>query len=115
MDWVHVKLALDGGADRPNVSASPRLTAVEHTQHHEPIAVVAILKNVRRPEDFEDELPVLFAGRERAAKLGMSRENLRSDDDLLSDDGRKLWRFVVQKRCESIQVGQGVVRPFEIY
>ena len=30
-------------------AASSRLTAVENTQHHEPIAVVAILENVRAP------------------------------------------------------------------
>jgi hypothetical protein len=45
----------------------------------------------------------------------MSRENLRSGDDLLSNDPGKLGRLVVKKRRESIEVGEGVVRPFEIY
>jgi len=34
---------------------------------------------------------------------------------LVSDDRRKLWRLVVQKGRESIEVGEGVVRPFEFY
>jgi hypothetical protein len=45
----------------------------------------------------------------------MSRENLRSRDDLASNDGRKLRRLVVQKRREPIEVGESIVRPFEIY
>jgi hypothetical protein len=53
--------------------------------------------------------------RQWPAKFRMSRENLRSRDDLASNDGRKLGRLVVKKRREPIEVGDGVVRPFEIY
>ena len=95
--------------------ALSRLTAVEDTQHHESIAVVAILKNVCGAQDFQDQLPVLLASRERPAKLRMSRENLRSGDDLASNDLGKLGRLVVKKCRESIEVGESVVRPFEIY
>jgi hypothetical protein len=68
---------------------------VEDAQHHEPIAVVAILEDVRGAQNFQDELPVLLSGGERAAKLGKSRENLRFGDDLFSNDRRKLWGLVV--------------------
>jgi len=88
---------------------------MEDTQHHEPIAVVAILEDVRGAQHFEHDLPVLLASRERPAKFRMSRENLRSGDDLLSNDRGKLGRPLVKKRGESLEVGEGVVRPFEVY
>jgi hypothetical protein len=40
---------------------------------------------------------------------------LRSRDDLASNDGRKLGRLVVKKGREPIEVGEGVIRPLEIY
>jgi hypothetical protein len=95
--------------------ASSRLMAVEDTQHHEPIAVEAILKDVRRAQNVERDLPVLLTSRDRPAKFRMSRENLRSGDDLFRDDRRKLRRLGVKKRRESIKVGEGIVRPFQIY
>src|SRR5262249_19633127 len=96
-------------------AASSRFTAVEDTQHHDPMAVVAILEHVRGAEHFQDELPVLPGSRERPDKFRRSRENLRSGNDLLRNDGGKLWRLLMKKRRESIEVGEGVVRPFELY
>lgn len=45
----------------------------------------------------------------------MSGKDLRSGDDLLSDVRRKLGRLILKKRRESIEVGEGIVRPFELY
>jgi hypothetical protein len=81
---------------------------VEDTQDHEPTAVVAILEGVHGAQHFQDQLPVLFASRQWPAKFRMSRENLRSRDDLASNDGRKLGRLVVKKRRETIEVGEGI-------
>src|SRR6266576_5862794 len=83
--------------DPPGRQATSRVTAVQDTQDHQPTAVVAILENVRGAQHFQDQLPVLFASRQWAAKFRMSRENLRSRDDLASNEGRKLGRLVVKK------------------
>ena len=56
-----------------------------------------------------------LTSRERPAEFRMSREDLRSGDDLLGHDRGKLGRLVVKERRESIEVGEGVVRPFENY
>ena len=88
---------------------------MEDTQDHEPTAVVAILEDVRGAQHFQNQLPVLFTSRQWPAKFRMSRENLRSGDDLLSNDRGKLGRPLVKKRGESLEVGEGVVRPFEVY
>jgi hypothetical protein len=45
----------------------------------------------------------------------MSGENLRFRDDRLSDRRGKLGGLLVEKRRESIEVGEGIVRPFELY
>jgi hypothetical protein len=96
-------------------AASSRLTAVEDTQHHEPIAVVPILEHVRGVEHFQNELSIFLTTRERPAKLRMSGKNLRFGDDLLSHDPGELGSLLVKKRRESIEVGEGVGRPLEIY
>ena len=55
--------------------------------------------------------------RPRLGDLGRQAEVAQDvlHDDLLRDDRRKLGRLVVKKRGESIEVGEGIVRPFEIY
>jgi len=45
----------------------------------------------------------------------MPREQLRSGDDFLCDDCRKLGGLVLEERCESIEVGERIVRPIEVY
>lgn len=107
-----IRSARPGQVENP---ASSRLTAVEDTEHHEPIAVEAILEDIRGAQHFEHDLPVLLTSRERPTKFRMSREHLRSGDDLVRNDCGKLGRLLVKKRGESIEVGEGVVRPFEIY
>jgi hypothetical protein len=86
---------------------------VEDAQHHEPL--LAILENVRGAQDFQDELPILLTSGERPANPRMSRENLRSGNDLFSNHCGKLGRLIVQERGESIEVSEGVIRPFELY
>lgn len=79
------------------------------------MTVVSILENVRGAKDFKHQLPVLLASRERPAKLRMSRENLRSGDDLSSNHRREFGSLFVEKRRESVEIRESVVRPFEVY
>ena len=56
-----------------------------------------------------------LSGTARIARCTDETANRRSGDDLLSDDRRKLGRLVVKKGRESVEVGERIVRPFEIY
>jgi hypothetical protein len=44
---------------------------MEDAQHHEPIAIVAILEDVRSTQHLHHDLPVLFTRRERPTELRM--------------------------------------------
>ena len=88
---------------------------MEDAQDHDATAVIAILEHVGGAEHFQDNLPVLLTSRERSAKFRVSGKKLRSGDDLSSDDRRKFGRLVAKKRRESIEVGQCIVRPLEVY
>ena len=88
---------------------------MEDAQHHDSVAVVAILKRVGSGEHLHHDLPVLFTGRDGPAEFRVPGEQLRSGDDFLCDDCRKLGGLVLEKRCESIEVGECIVRPFEVY
>lgn len=45
----------------------------------------------------------------------MAGEQLRSGDDFLCDDCRKLGGLLLKERRESIEVGECIVRPIEVY
>jgi hypothetical protein len=45
----------------------------------------------------------------------MAGEQLRSGDDFLCDDCRKLRGLRLEERRESIEVGERIVRPIEVY
>ena len=61
------------------------------------------------------DLPVLLARRDGATELRMAGEQLRSGDDFLCDDCRKLGGLLPEERRESIEVGECIVRPIEVY
>src|SRR5207244_10477686 len=79
------------------------------------LAVVAILEHVRAAEHVHHNLPVLLTTRERPAQFRMSIQELRPGDDLMSDDRRKFWRLTLKKSCETIKVGERIVRPMQVY
>ncbi len=45
----------------------------------------------------------------------MSRENLRSDDDRIGNHPCQLRGLLLEEGCEPIEVGEGVVRPLQLY
>lgn len=45
----------------------------------------------------------------------MSGEKLRSRDDGIRDDRRQLGGSILKERRESIEVGEGIIRPLDIY
>ena len=73
------------------------------------------MEDVVATPHLQDELPVLFAARDRTTELGMTCENLGSLDNRLCDGTRQLRRLLVEKRAESIQVGESIVRPLQFY
>lgn len=45
----------------------------------------------------------------------MPREHLRSGDGFVRDDGSKPGRLFVKERGESIEVGERIIRPLQVY
>lgn len=74
---------------------------MEDAQHYDPVAVVAILEHVGSAEHLHHDLPVLFARGDGATEFRMPGEQLRSGDDFVRDDCRKLWGLVLEERYES--------------
>jgi hypothetical protein len=68
------------------------------------VAVVAVLKHIRFATHVQHELSVFFARGDRSA-----------DDDFLGDSRGHRFVRSVQKVCESIEVGERIVRPFQRY
>ena len=88
---------------------------MDDAQHHDPLAVVAILEHVGSAEHLHHDLPVLFTRRDGPSEFRMAREQLRSGDDFLCDECRKLGRIFLKKLGESIEVGERIIRPLDIY
>ncbi len=88
---------------------------MEHAEDHHPVAVVPILEDIRGAQHLQDDLSVFFARRDRPPQLRMPSEELYPRDDFLGHDRRKLGGLFVQERGESIEVGEGLVRPFQAY
>ena len=63
----------------------PHLAAVEHAQHEDGAAIVAILKGVRSTEHLEDELAVLFAISQGSPQPRVSTEDVSPDNQLFGD------------------------------
>ena len=45
----------------------------------------------------------------------MPGEQLRSGDDFLCDNSRELGRLTLEERRESIEIGERVFRPIDVY
>ena len=74
-----------------------------------------ILEDIRRIEHAQHQLPILLAPGDRTAEQRALRKDLRLGDDLLGHHGGKRWMMLLEQRREAVEVGEGVVRPFEIY
>ena len=89
---------MTGSWDRARSRAATSLSALRgrgrratsRSGCHDPVAVIAILEHVGSAEHLHHDLPVLLARRDGATELRMAREQLRSGDDFLCDDCRKL-------------------------
>jgi len=88
---------------------------MEDAQHHHPATVIAILEHVGSAEHLHHDLSVLFTRRDGTTEFRMPGQQLRSGNDFVCDDCRKLWGLVVEERRESIEVGKRIVRPIEVY
>lgn len=56
-----------------------------------------------------DELSIFFTRRDRPTDSRMSAEQLCLGDDFVCDDCRKLWKLIVKKGRESLEIGERVV------
>ena len=106
---------LDGAEKMRRRRRSTRFAAVEDAQHHDPVAVVAILEHVGSAEHLHHDLPVLLTRRDGATEFRVPGEQLRSADNFVCDDCRNLGGLILEERRESIEVGECIVRPIEVY
>ena len=92
-----------------------QLAAVEHAQHQDGAAIVAVLKEVRSAEHPEDDFAVLVAMPDRSSQLWMPTEHVRSGCDLTGDACGELWELRMQERGEPVEIGERVERPLDLY
>ena len=84
----------------------PQLPAVENTQHHEPLAIVTVTKNVTGIEHIEDQFSKLRATCHRPADLRMFGKDRGLGLNFRRDDCREAWMPVMQERGETIEVSE---------
>jgi hypothetical protein len=94
---------------------SAAFAGVKYSQDHDVIAGVAILEDVDTSEHLQHNLSVLFTSGDRPTELRMSGQKVRSRNDRVGDGGGELRRLSVKKEGEAIEVGEGIVRPLNVY
>ena len=91
------------------------LATMENAENDEALPVVAILKYVRCVEHLQYKLAIFIPAGDRAAKARKLGEKLRLLDNCLSDDAGKLRMVLMQKRGKAFEIGERVLRPFDLY
>ena len=94
---------------------SARFAAVKHAQHKDGVAVVSILQDLRSAENLEHKFAVLAARGEWPSQLWVPSQDLSPADEFVCDAAGEVGMLVVEKRRESIEVGEGVQRPLDVY
>jgi hypothetical protein len=88
---------------------------MKNPQDHEMVGLVSILENVGAAENLQDNLAVLVTPGNRSTEFRMSGEKVRSRDDRIGDDHRQLRGLILKEGCKAIEVGEGIVRPLQVY
>ncbi len=73
------------------------------------------MEGVGSAEHFEDDLSVLVAIPDRPSQLRMPTEHIGPCDQLTGDAWGQSWELDVQERGESIEIGERVERPLDLY
>ena len=84
-------------------------------EHENRATVVAILQDVRSAEHSKNDLAVLVAGGDWPSQLWMPPENVSPDNQLVRHVCGEVGELLVEQRRESIEVGEGVERPLDVY
>jgi hypothetical protein len=88
---------------------------VEDAEHQNGAAIVTVLKGVCATEHLEEDFAVFLATCEGSSHFRMPTKNLSSHDKFARDTCSEVGKSCVQERSESIEVGEGVERPLDLY
>jgi hypothetical protein len=111
--------AADRAPSTSSVSARiaplPCFAPVKDPEHQNGAAIVRVLKGVRGPEDLEQEFAVFLAASYGSSQLRVSAEDVSPPDKSVRDARRKVGQPLVEKCSKSVDVGQSVERPLDLY
>ena len=93
----------------------PRFPAVEDAEHQNGAAIVAVLKGVCATEHLEEDFSVFLATGDGSSQFRMPTKHLSSHHEFARDTCSELGKSCVQEGSESIEVGEGVERPLDLY
>jgi hypothetical protein len=81
---------------------------VKHAEHHQTIAVEAVLEHILRMQHLQHDLAIFLVTRQRSAKPWVIDQELRSGDDRLRDAIGEMWMGAAKELSDAIKVSQGV-------
>lgn len=88
---------------------------MEHAEHQDGVAVVAVLKRILTTEHLENDLAVFVTTGDCPSQLRMPAEDVCALDQFTGDVGGDVGKPVVQEGRESIEVVKSVERPLYFY
>ena len=88
---------------------------MKYPQHHDPLAIIAVLEHVACIKDAEHKLPIFGPLVIGPTECGKISENSGLLYDRRGDDWRQSRMTILHERGETVQVGQSPGRPFDFY
>lgn len=88
---------------------------MKYPKHDQALFVEAVLKYIRSTENLQHDLAIFFPARDRPPESWMLRQDLHLADDLAGHDRGKRGMFSIKKFSETVEIGKGSVRPFQLH
>jgi hypothetical protein len=88
---------------------------VEEAEHQYGAAIVPVLKGVCATEHLEEEFAVFLAACYGSSQFRMTAEDVSPLDKFVCDASREVGKPFVEECGKSIEVGEGVERPLNLY
>ncbi|MGH9347624.1 MAG: hypothetical protein ACRD26_10190 [Vicinamibacterales bacterium] len=93
----------------------PRFASVKYADDQDGVPFVAVMEGVSATEHLEDDLTIFLATLDGPPQLWMAAQHLRPLDQFTADVRGKVGKPIVQERRESVEVGDGIERPLNVY
>ena len=87
---------------------------MEHAQHDQPLAIVAVLEHVGRIQNAQHHLTKLFLLVENAAKPRVGGDFVGFRKDFARNYAGKIGKVGLEEICETVEIGECGRRPFDL-